>query len=298
MKTRSGSVTSRRELWTRSLGVFSLVVATAALNGCVFSIGPRVNAKADDNFFVPRSGSMLIVENNVGEIEVIADPSATELRAEVTRIGKGRTIKAAHEALDAIDVVFRPRPSNPDVFEAVVHHPKPRRGKQYKVNWAIWAPPDMAVEITNDVGDIEIDGFGHGLVLTNDVGDVLIHSVAGGVTASIDVGHVEVYASGPIDVQTDVGDVEVTVIDEGADPVKIKTDVGDAWVSVPSSWRGSVKGVTDVGRTRVRSLGEPVRVHRHRKHHFEGAIGDGAGVIDLRTDVGNATVKVRKGEAQ
>jgi hypothetical protein len=274
----------------RIVAVGASLAAILGMGGCVF--GPRVKSVQNDTLYSAEPASMLVVENNVGDVTIVADPGATEFRAEITKIGRGRTHQQADTALSEIQVNFGPRAGEPDVIEATVWHPKPRHGKQYAVEWVITAPADLGLKLNNDVGDVEVEGFGYGASIQNDVGDVRAMGISGGLTVSNDVGDVRASATGDIDIKSDVGDVRLRVLDAGSESILVRTDVGDAHVVLPVGWEGRIDSSTDIGGASVRGHLSSLRVYRDKRGRFEGDVGDGSATLTIRTDVGNARVRI------
>lgn len=263
--------------------------------GCNF--GPRYKSIAEETLYADDPVHTLLIENDVGDVTVLADASATEFRAELRKVGKGRSPADAEEALSEIEITFAPSADDPDVLEASVWHPRSRRGKQYQVDWVITTPADISLSLVNDVGEIDVAGIGYGATIRNDVGDITAKEIGGGLTITSDVGDVRASASGPIEIKSDVGDVRVEALDAGAEVITVRTDVGDALVILPRQWAGLIDTDSDIGGSSVRTSGVPLRVFRHRSGRFEGEMGeDGGGSLLIRTDIGDARVRVSSDE--
>jgi len=282
--------------WTAriaTLGASALALGAAPLllSGC--SWGPKVRVSEDDSFVGNADCEVLVVWNDVGDVRVLSDPGAYEIRADVVKTGKGRTLDQAEEALDEIEIEFRADPSDGSIFNAIVHHPKHRRGKAYEVDWSITAPAHLRVRVTNDVGDVDIDGFESGVWVKNDVGDVNLYGARGGAHVHNDVGDVRADAAGEVWLRTDVGDIVLDVLEVSDGDILARTDVGDAVVYLPRGWEGEISAESDVGGVSVRPEGEPMRIYRDKKGRFEGVMGSRARAkLEIRTDVGSARVRM------
>ncbi len=285
---------SRRRFAATSAGSILVAGAPLLLAGCGW--GPKFRVSEDDSFLGAADCRVLLIENDVGDIQVLADPDAYEIRAEVVKTGLGRSMTQAEDALHEIDIEFSPDPRDGSVFNAIVHHPKRRHGKAYEVDWTITAPPHLTIQLTNDVGDVDVDGFQEGVEIKNDVGDVVVYGSSGGLTITNDVGDVTAEGSGEIWVRTDVGDVVVEVLEVTNADITARSDVGDAVVYLPRGWEGEITAETDVGGVSVRPGGEPLRIYRDRRGIFNGVMGDAEHAhLNVRTDVGSARVRVERG---
>lgn len=274
----------------KPVAVGASLAALLSMGGCVF--GPRVKSIQTETLYTDAQVSVLYVQNDVGDITIIADPSATVLRAEITKIGKGRTQAQADEALSELEITFGPRAGEEGVIEASVWHPKQRNGKQYAVDWIITTPANVSLELFNDVGEIEVEGIGYGASITNDVGEITAYNISGGLTIYNDVGDIHASATGPIDLKVDVGDVRLRVLDAGSETILVRTDIGDVTVNLPVGWEGHIDTDTDIGGSSVRGHTSSLHVYYDRRGRFEGDLGEGTSTLKIRTDIGDARVRI------
>lgn len=262
----------------------------------------------------PRPTTRLVVDNSVGAIRVNADETAGEVRAEIKKVGKGYSEQVAQEALGEINVRLEVT-DNGSTVRATAEHPQGSSGRNYEVAWVITAPPQVEVDVRNDVGDVHVKGHlktvsiknsvGDATVssgpapamisgpirVTSAVGDVHVHGGSGGLTVESDVGDVHATAGGNVNIRSDVGDVTLKLLPAQAETVRVITDVGDISVYLGPQQQGRIIADCDTGRIRMNITGSQVKELREREHHASARLGDaGAPVIDLTADVGSITI--------
>ena len=132
--------------------LFSGVLAALVTAGCgphSFRLTETVTLRAQDGQF-----ARLRVNNRVGEVRVVGDPSAKEVVAEVTKIGRGVSPGEAAKALREIEVSLAPEKGSEGRLEAAATHPRHSGLRSWGADWHITAPPELALAVTTGVGDI------------------------------------------------------------------------------------------------------------------------------------------------
>ncbi len=285
---------------TSALGPVTGALFAALLAGCASAGGcnsARFTSERSTRLTAAAESSLRI-ENQVGDVRVVADPTASEVTMELTLIGKGSTQARAEEALAEITYAVQD-PAGDTGVTATAKHPTNGggwHGKQWEVRWVVTAPPGVKIEISDDVGDVTVVGFERGASVSTDVGDVRVMGVLGGVTVKTDVGDALVNAAGPVEVVTQVGDVNLELIGESAS-IRAESDVGDVHVVVPTAWSGSVSGGSDVGGVSTSIPGLSARREEHGSgSKVSGTIGAGGATAraTLKADVGSITIEQRE----
>lgn len=253
--------------------------------------GHKFEAREELTLTEAAGATRFVLHNEVGDVKVLAEPSATEITATAMLIGRGRNQGDADRALEEIEVTLDPSRSNPGAIEARAHAPNSSNRRSYAVEWRVVAPPNVEVEIHNNVGDIEVSGFQGPALVVNDVGDIRAANIARGLKVTCDVGEVDATAGGAISIQTNVGDADVTVLEGGAESVTITTNVGEITLALPPQWAGTLEAETDTGDVEVSLAGMPVNLTKVRDHRAEGTIGSGGPPIVLSADVGDIEIK-------
>lgn len=268
-----------------------LALAASPLAACASS--NAYQRVAHDTLSTPAAGQRLEVRNSVGDVTLIADPSATEIRAEVTLTGKGSSPARAADALDDIDVSLQP--GNAGAIVAQATHPDGGHGREYEVAWKITAPPSLIIIVSNDVGDIDVGGFTSGLSITNDVGDITLRDISGGAKVSTDVGDIGLTSTAPVDARSDVGDVSVTVVPGFVGPISIGSGVGEISLTMPAIGWGEISASTGTGDTSVSLAGVVAEPIRTDDDDFRARLNNGDGPKAQATSgVGDVRVKFSK----
>lgn len=302
---------SKPAAWPRiAMSLPAVTVLCTLLTGC----GTPYRAEERVSLSAPRPTSKLVIKNSVGSIQLNADASAQEVRAQVSKVGKGHSEQVAQEALDEIAVRLESTDGGATVL-AAAEHPGSTSGRGYEVDWVITAPPHVDVDVKNNVGDIHVKGHTRSIAIRGDVGDASIsvdakHSpvtgpatvsidvgdihvsgITGGLTAATDVGDVHATAGGKVDVRTDVGDVSLKLLSCSADTVRVNSDVGDVRVSLRHDQQGKLVANCGMGRIHMNLSGSNVKELRERRRFASAQLGDTPQpMIDIDSGVGDITV--------
>lgn len=271
MKTLTPAV--RRAFLTASSGM--LLTGCTTMGGCNSA---AFQSKATQTVTV-KAEKAFTLTNSVGDVKIVADPSATSVRCEAVKIGKGSSPAKADEALAEIKLTTTDGPADDDAG-ARAEQPSGGggwSGKQWEVQWTITAPPGTRIVVKDGVGDVTVSGFVAGADVKSGVGDVSVE------------------ARGPVKAHSDVGDVKVVVAGEEAAGVEAVSDVGDVSVTVPLSWRGRVNLDSSVGdvSSNVAGLSGSGR-HQATGGSVSGTVGGGDSTgpqLKARANVGNVTLR-------
>jgi hypothetical protein len=218
----------------------------------------------------------LVVHSRFGEVIAHADPGATEVKVEATKIGRGTSPTEAREALKQIQLRLGPQDGQTGTVVASAEHPDSSATREYQVEWRLSGPPDLAVEIRSDFGDVEARGF------------------TGGLTVYSDFGRLRATAGGRIDLSSDFGNVELSLLPENPDDVRVRTDFGDVRLWLPASPQGRLVADTDFGSVNVHLEDMTYRPLRQRRHHVDLELGGAQEPeIDLATQFGDVTVRCK-----
>ncbi|MEQ9616701.1 MAG: hypothetical protein RLN60_01560 [Phycisphaerales bacterium] len=243
------SVPQRRTLFTRPGALLAATLAMP-LAGCGWNSFTVSETSTEVLSFTDLDTyHTLIVDNRVGDITLTAEPGARAITAEITKIGKGSTEEHAKESLEKIEIVLAPVADEPGVFVCTSEFPKNWHNHGYAVDWRITAPSHLILDVLGDVGEIAITGFTEGVAARTDVGDIEVIDVQGGVDLRTDVGDIVAVASGAIIASSDVGDIDIRVLDDGYmnHTINLNSDVGDITVRLPAYYKGLLNASTDVG---------------------------------------------------
>lgn len=295
--------------------LFKAITVLVALGAVgLLATGCGTPFKTQEQFILkaPVGAGRLIVENNIGDVTIQADAQAKEVSAVVTKIGRGATAKEADKALAELEVTLA-MDDAAGALRARVDHPRATNFRQHEVVWRITTPPEIEVKVTTTIGDATVSGIRKNVAVKTDigdarvscdpatssavtistgVGDVHVSNSTRGLTAKTDVGDIHASAGGPIQLDSDVGDVVLHVKPASSERVRIETDVGDVCLYLDSVQQGKLTATTDVGSVRVALDGVTMREFRHREHVAVAQLGESASPsIDIFTDVGDVTIK-------
>ncbi len=289
----------RRPSILRWLTGFTAFTAAATSGGCVFHMNDSTpfEARQSESLSEPSPVTRLVVHNRVGDVTIMADPAAIGVTAEAVKIGRGRTDELAGRALGEIFVSLQRRPGSSDVLDAIADHPDSRRGRAYAVDWKITAPPGMAVDVEVEVGEARVEGFDGPADLTTGVGDALALGIGRGVNVKTGVGDATVQASGPIDVKTEVGDVDVALLAGESGTITITTGVGTVELRLPPDFDGTITAAADVGTISSTLSGSDTRAKRNPpEDQLRTTIGTGSGrTATINSGVGDVRLRSTSG---
>ena len=252
------------------------------------------------------------LRGRVGDITVIGDPEATQVVAEITKVGRGTTIAEAQTALEEIEVSLTSRDGVKDVIKAEVHHPRSSYTRAWKVDWKVTAPPDIALKLRAGVGDLEVKNFerdveletgvgdvraeqiGGDVVARASVGDVRIRGVSGTTRVISDVGDIHVQGSGAFYLRGSTGDIHLAVTEAGDGDIDVSTSMGDVVIHVPSDVHGRLTAATSRGDVDCDLDDIPISHFRHSRNRFSGNLNlESEPTIKLSTSVGDLIVVVK-----
>lgn len=272
----------------RALVIGMLVI----VGGCTPGCGTPFEVRETMTLTAPASAALILVDNRVGRIEVIAETGLSEIQATVVKVGKGASLDAARQALAEISVSLTPLEGEALTLTAKADHPGGNGLRQYEVQWTIKAPPSTALEVRNEVGAIAASGFMGGANLATDVGGIDAKNIGGGLIARTDVGSIDATASGAIELTSNVGDVRVEIRPENPGSVRVRTQVGGVSLAIPENRSGLFVFKTDVGCLAVHLSDLQLTDIRSTEHNFEGVAGPSrTPTVDAATDVGSLLVR-------
>jgi len=294
---RTASAVMRRTLACSVLGAALGIAAAGCATGCSGSLSAREERTV--TLSASGGGSMLVLDNRVGDIRITADPAAVGITAEVTSIGRGTTPEGARKALDEIIVTLDAQPDASGVVRARAEHPSGESGRGYSVRWVVTVPEGFAADVRNGVGDVRIGALAGPVTASVGVGDITIDGSGGDVAATGGTGDIRVTGAGVIRAETKVGDVHVTQRPaSGRAPADVhaSTGVGDVTVQIATSWQGRVTAGTGVGEVDVASSGATLKAEQSTGKAFAGSLGDATGAqVTAKSNVGDVTVRATGG---
>ncbi len=262
-----------------------LAVLTSA--GC----GKAISVREQITLSSAAPTDRIIVHNLIGDVYIQADPAATQITADVTKVGRGPTLNEANAALAEVLVALSPKHDDSGTLVASVEHPKSTASRSYEVDWRITAPPNLIVEVRSQLGDIQAAGFEQHADLTTNLGDIVGRDLPGGVRARTQLGEITVESGASVDVQTNLGDIDLHLISGTSDTVTALTELGDIHIRLPSDRQGRLVADTNLGSIKLRLEGITMQALRQQDRHFEAELSAAADPpLTLRTDMGDVSI--------
>ncbi len=191
--------------WT--LSIVTVLVLLSAAVGC----SPEERVVNTSPMEIDADGiDRLIIGIGEGDLQVVGDPDATTIAADIILVTTRKNTDRDTEALTDMIVQLRALEDG----EAMLGVDDPGIDK-YRANAEVVIPADMAVEIADDKGTVTVQGCG-GVDIEDKKDDLEITDIVGDVT----VGDTD----GEISIGDVVGDV---VIDDGKDDLYVEAVEGD-----------------------------------------------------------------------
>ncbi|MCP4612313.1 MAG: DUF4097 domain-containing protein [Planctomycetes bacterium] len=249
-----------------------LGILTISVSSCV-NIGdlwPRVEYKKTSKFDAPLApGSILALENDVGSITIDGqDVTNCDVTAAITV--KAPTEKEAKELVEQIKIELK---QDGDTLTVKTTRPRRKRRRSISINFKITVPKQTALQISGDVGEIQVSNITENIKAQTDVGKISCKEISGDIDLKVDVGKVNVVYSKTA---------------SAACNVTIKTDVGSIDITTPPGCSASVQANTDVGSI---TTDMPLTIKGRVGKNLQGKIGAGEGKLNLRTDVGSIRIR-------
>ena len=249
-----------------------LCMLTVSAGSCV-NIGdlwPRVEYKETKKLDAPLSpGSILALENDVGSI-TIDGQDVTNCKVTAAITVKAPTEEEAKDLAEQIKIELE---QDGDTLTVKTRKPRKKRRRSISINFKIIVPKQTALQISSDVGEIQVSNITEDIKAQTDVGKISCKEISGDIDLNVDVGKVNVVysktasAACNVTIKTDVGSIDITTPPECSATVHANTDVGSITTDMPLTIKGRVS------------------------KNLQGTIGAGEGKLSLMTDVGSIRIR-------
>jgi hypothetical protein len=214
-------------------------------------------------------GQTLYLQNNVGKITVNgADVKDCDVTATIT--AKATTEEKAQKLAEEVRIKLEPSDNK---LYIKVEQPDNKSEQSINIDFDITVPKETALNLTTDVGEINITNITKSIKAETDVGAVHCREI-----------------SDNIDLQTDVGEVTVLYSQTapGACNANIKTDVGKIDFNAPPDLSAQVNFSTNIGSIETDL---PLDIKGMLGKNSSGIIGKGEGRVALKTNIGSIKIK-------
>nr|WP_312576459.1 DUF4097 family beta strand repeat-containing protein [Sedimentibacter sp.] len=179
----------------------------------------------------------LIVKSEVGDIEIVTHES-TETLIDTNIKARSNTKEAAEELVKSFDYSVETKGKKLSID--TTEHSKKSNSDELIVDLVIKIPSNIEkVEISSNVGDINIESINGNINLTSNIGDTIIKSSNASYYIKTDVGDINVQNSSFSDSSTfysNVGDININANDISiAKNLSFETNVGDIKILIPKN---------------------------------------------------------------
>lgn len=199
---------------------------------------------------IPAAGlQSVVLEVGIGDVAIRAGNSpviAVEVNLRPRRGGFFTTLAKGERQVETAAIV-----TNVDGSKLNLEIDADSGDRRFEEDWTITLPPDLDLDLSIGVGDVEIEGTSGDLDVETGVGDVDLEIAGGDLDIESGVGDIVIRGPaapyGGIDAESGVGDVQIVVA--GA-----KTQ-GEGFISQSAEWKGpgddSIDAESGVGDVRV-----------------------------------------------
>lgn len=218
--------------------------------------------------------AILTAKTDVGSITVTGSGTA-ECSLHATIKAKARTSERAVQLAEETTVELN---HNDNAVEVKINKPHIKHWECVSVDLKIETPQQIHPDCAANVGEIRITDITGKIKAVSNVGKIVCTNVSNQLQLQVNVGGIRVKCfDNPaepckIDISTDVGGITFDGPANLSAVVNASTDVGSITTNVPISVKGKI------GRDIVSSS-------------LTGTIGDGQGVLKLKTGVGSITIR-------
>jgi hypothetical protein len=254
--------------------LFLLLVLSGCFSCCCGDWFKATHERTEDLSTQISPDTTLYAKTDVGLITVTGSSTA-ECSVHATIKTKAHTSERAIQLADETKVVLNP---SDGAIEVKINKPHIARGESICVDLNIEALQQIHLDCATDVGDVEISNITGKIEAGSDVGKIICTNV-----------------SNQLQLQTDVGDIRVRCLDSTVKPCKINisTDVGSITFDGPANLSAVINASTGVGSI---NTNVPISITGKIGRDIEsssiaGTVGDGRGVLKLKTGVGSITIR-------
>ena len=225
----------------------------------------------------------LKLTNSFGDIEIIKGNSK-EIRVEAkVEVQYNDEAKGRRYAKNAIKI------EEGEVTNIYIEDLSNMKGNDYNkamVDFIVYIPEGITLDIKNSFGNIDIEGGGK-ITVKNSNGDIRVLKAAGEVYAKTSFGNVKLEGvKGNVEAESSNGNVEIF---EAKGNIEGKTSFGNVRLDEESIENGKVSAETSFGN--IRGFKDSNVQESGQKKSLEATFGNGSRNIRLKTSNGNIEIK-------
>ena len=256
-------------------GLLLLCIGAAIAGAFAFIVPGRVGvSETTITEIAADTPAALEIRSQVGEITVVTGPEGT-IQIEAEKEARARNRGRSEELRNAIRVRVDRQNGTARV---VVDLPQTGANENVSVDLHVRVPHRTSLDITNNVGEVSIEGVTGDIRVQNDVGSIVLKGVD--VTQEADV-------------QTDTGDVEFSGrLSESQGRVLLRSGVGGLQVRVPADARFALDAETNLGSIESSFVVDEAQAGGQLGHWLRGSVNGGVGVdLVLRSETGSISLQ-------
>jgi beta-lactamase regulating signal transducer with metallopeptidase domain len=216
-------------------------------------------------------GTTLVADTKIGNITVTGSNEAQcKVIATIRVKDETGTTEQAEQLANMVKVTLEKKNDN---LVVVIDSPEGRNEKEISV--------DLGITVEKNAG----------LQLRTEVGQISISNIAGAIECRTNVGRVDCDdTTSSVDIKTKVGDVKLSYADDApaACNAQIETNVGKVFFKGPARMSAAITAEAKLGSIQT-DLPLKVQVEM-MSQKAEGTIGDGAGKVTIKSNVGAITL--------
>lgn len=260
----------------RNRSLFGTFVVLAALTGCSDSdpVGGSTQFVAEEPFaytVTPAAQSSFTVTGITGSIEIVGTAPGTDVRIEATKRAKAHSRSEAQSRLDDIQIMIE---ETQETIDVSTQHPVHSAGVSYEVEYEIWMPRDLNLQVDQVTGAVWIE---------SSRGHVSVRNTTGAVTLQDVVGSVDVIVT--------TGSIDGSVALGSGDVVDLSVTTGTVALSIPTTTSAVLQASVVTGTLSFTDLNIVDEDPREGVVHC--TLGDGDGAINLFSVTGGVSVAGR-----
>lgn len=236
------------------------------------------------------AASKLTVENPMGDIEVIADPTVTGIKAEVRITCIAKTEEAARTGVDRVTVSLGASPSDVNTALAKATYPEENeeRDECASVDWTIRLGSGTALFIDVGMGDLLVKDMRGATELKTGMGDIDIKGLSSELCAVTGMGDINAVCNGPAKLNSGMGDVELKLDSDVARECTLSSGMGDVVISLRPGLSFELEASSGMGELEIEypRSGSKGRIVQSEQS-LKGTFGAGGPKIVLNSGMGD-----------
>lgn len=291
-------------------GAVAAVLALAMLltvGGCVNSVRA---SRTDQQTVEHVRATPITVNSRNGRVQVIGDPSLSEIEIEATIYAGGRTMNDANDRLSRtrLEVVR----DTTGTLRIMPVYPTPYRSRD-GANLTVRIPDAASIEIVTSNGRIIATGLSAPLTATTSngritvrewIGDaalttsnsrVTVADLTGELTVRTSNGRVQIDdQAGPVDAKTSNGRIVLKLLPDESGPIDLQTSNGSITATVGPAFTGSMSMRTSNSSINIDDAVSAVAARDVERRRAELSFSEDGPASRLRTSNGRITLRTRE----